>query len=94
MFPIDWLILAISESRNSYYYLVSVCVCTIFAMPCILFWQKRIMTSSLNSVGLIIACWAPKVPKVEFGLESRNPENKEVGGEGTLAVCIEQFPIR
>lgn len=46
------------------------------------------MTSSLHSVGLIIAYWAAKVPKVEFGLESRNPESKEVG-EGTLAASIE-----
>lgn len=38
------------------------------------------MTSSLSSVGLIIACWAQKVPKVGFGLESRNPENEEVRG--------------
>lgn len=49
------------------------------------------MTSSLSLVGLIIACWAPKVPKVGFGLESRNPENEEWGA---LSASIEQFPIR
>lgn len=38
------------------------------------------MTSSLSSVELITACWAQKVPKVGFGLESRNPENEELWG--------------
>ena len=38
------------------------------------------MTSSLSSVGLIIACWVQKVPKVGIGLENRNPENEEVSG--------------
>lgn len=90
---VDW---ATSESRCTYYYLVSVCVCMckIFAMQCLSLW----LLAEMNNNKLIKFSWAHYSL---LGSESSQgwiwpgeQESRGWRGGGTLSVSMGWFPIR